>query len=174
MPIIRVNSAADLARAATLFAEYAASIADVAGASLAQQGFDSELASLPGKYAEPRGRVYLVHPHGSPASVAAPIGCGAIRPLNLVDPRAPETTAEVKRMYIRPAHRGQGHAGELLDAMIDDARAIGYTRLVLDTSASMTAAIALYTSRGFRPIPAYNIDPDPTTRWFALDLSSTS
>ena len=172
MPINRVNSSTDLSIAAALFAEYAASIADVAGASLAHQGIDHELTTLPGKYAEPRGRVYLVYPHGSLPPASTPIGCGAIRPLDLVDPLAPATTAEVKRMYIRPAHRGQGLAGELLDAMITDARAIGYTRLVLDTSASMTAAIALYASRGFVPIPAYNVDPDPTTRWFALELSA--
>jgi GNAT superfamily N-acetyltransferase len=177
MPIVHAITPVQLAEAATLFATYAASIADQA-ASLAHQGFDGELRALPGKYAHPGGRIYLVHPRADAADAsglggtvhAGAVGCGAIRPLSLVDAAADATTVEIKRMFIIPAFRGRGLAGELLDAMLADARAIGYRRAVLDTSVSMHAAIGLYTSRGFVPCPPYNDDPDPDTRWFARAL----
>jgi putative acetyltransferase len=151
---------AALAQARELFAEYAASIAGVAACSLEHQRFDDELATLPGRYAQPRGRIYLAMVH------QVPVGCAALRPLNLVDPGAPTDTGEVKRMYVRPTHRGLGLGRALLDRLVADARAIGYQTLKLDTSASMVEAIGLYEAAGFVPCAPYNRDPDPDTRWF--------
>jgi putative acetyltransferase len=170
-PIRSSQSPQHLCAAAALFAEYAQSIADVAGASLQQQGFAQELLTLPGKYAHPRGRIYLVYSPSTSASCASfPVGCGALRPLDLVDPLASPIIGEIKRMYIKPSSRREGLGAMLLEQIILDAKAIGYARLVLDTSASMTPAITLYSSKGFRPIAPYNLDPDPTTLWFGLDL----
>jgi GNAT superfamily N-acetyltransferase len=100
-------------------------------------------------YTEPRGRFLAVSRGG------AVIGCGAIRSI------APEI-GEVKRMWIRPDARGEGLGSRLLDALIEQSRAIGHTRLLLDTNAVLTQALALYGKHGFEPIERYNDNPDAT------------
>lgn len=155
-----VADPAQLAQAGTLFAEYAASIDAIAGASLAQQGFGAELAALPGKYAPPRGTILLGVLDG------APVACAAIRPLDAVHPGVGQHIGEVKRMYTQPRARGRGLGRMLLNGLFTFARGAGYTVLKLDTSAAMTDAIRLYTAAGFVPCERYNDDPDPTTLWF--------
>lgn len=148
-----------LAAFKALCAEYAASLQYTSEcASLEHQGIDDELASLPGRYAPPAGRMLIaLDPTGTP------VGCVALRPL--------ETgICEMKRMYIRPAVRGQGLGRELAVAIINAARETGYGAMRLDTGATMTAAASLYTSLGFRDIPPYNRDPTPGTRWMELRL----
>lgn len=76
--------------------------------------------------------------------------------------------AEVKRLWIAPEARGQGLARRLMQDIETRARAIGYTRLVLDTNAALPAAIALYESSGWATIPAYT--GFPATHWFGKDL----
>jgi GNAT superfamily N-acetyltransferase len=83
------------------------------------------------------------------------IGCGAIRSVSA-------EVGEVKRMWIRPDARGEGLASLLLDALIEQSRAIGHTRLLLDTNAVLTQALALYRKHGFEPIERYNDNPDAT------------
>jgi ribosomal protein S18 acetylase RimI-like enzyme len=124
---------ADIDLARQLFREYAAEI----GVDLCFQGFGAELASLPGDYAPPAGRLLLARQDG------AVIGCGALRPLRA-------GVAEVKRLYVRPAHRGSGAGRAIAAQLIAQAAAIGYRSVVLDTLPTMTAAIALYESLGFR------------------------
>ena len=80
------------------------------------------------------------------------MGCIGLR-------RVDGTSGEVKRLYVRPAARGQGLGGALAQQVIEAAREIGYRRLVLDTLAPMTEARTLYRSRGFREIPAYYANP---------------
>src|SRR5436189_3855200 len=77
-----------------------------------------------------------------------PVGCGALR---LLDPE----TAELKRMYVRPAVRGKGLGRRLVAALEDEARALGVRRLVLETGVRQAAALALYRATGFQPIPLY-------------------
>lgn len=141
----------DAARA--LFREYA----DWLGVDLCFQGFDEELATLPGKYAPPDGRL-LIARDGADAA-----GCIALR-------RFDATSGEVKRLYVRPAARGQGLGGALALQVIEAAREIGYRRLVLDTLEPMTAARSLYRSRGFREIPAYYANPLPGAIYMELRL----
>jgi putative acetyltransferase len=159
----RVTTPADLATARGLFAEYGASIAHLAGASLNAQRFDEELVTLPGRYAEPRGRIYLALADG------AGVGCAALRPIDTL-PGDAGPVGELKRMYVRPTWRGRGLGRLLIDRIIADAREAGYGTLKLDTDPRLEAANALYQSLGFGPTPKFNNDPDPTTLYFALPL----
>jgi GNAT superfamily N-acetyltransferase len=96
----------------------------------------------PGEVAEGRGVFLVVYREG------APVGCGAVR---LLDAGA----AELKRMYVRPAARGAGLGRRLVGELEARARALGARRLVLETGVHQAAALALYRSAGFRPIPLY-------------------
>ena len=118
-----------------LFQEYA----DWLDYDLCLQSFDEELAGLPGAYAPPSGRLYLVIENHEIA------GCVALRKLS-------EKVGEMKRLYLRPHHRGSGVGRLMAQRIIDDARAIGYQTLRLDTIPQMQAAIQLYHSLGFREI----------------------
>ena len=151
MELVRVARAGpELEEIRALFLEYARQL----GFSLCFQGFDAELASLPGAYAPPGGALLL----------APGQGCVAVRPL---DP----ATAELKRLYVRPAARGTGLGRRLTLAAIGEARERGHSRLVLDTVAGkMDAAIALYRALGFREIAPYTGNPVPGALCLELRL----
>jgi GNAT superfamily N-acetyltransferase len=136
-----------------LFREYQAAL----GVDLGFQRFDAELAGLPGDYAPPRGRLLL-------ASVGdACAGCIALRPVDA-------DACEMKRLYVRPEFRATGLGRLLAQHVIDEARAIGYRRMCLDTLPSMAGAQRLYESLGFRDIPAYRYNPIAGTRFLGLEL----
>jgi GNAT superfamily N-acetyltransferase len=153
--ILPARSADEIAMVKTLFREYAASL----GVSLCFQGFDQELAEMPGAYASPAGRLFLVHVNGQPA------GCVGLRPLD-----GGEGRCEMKRLYLRPGHRGLGLGRRLAELIIAEARDIGYRKLVLDTLADMKTARALYAELGFREISAYYDNPLPGVLYAELDL----
>lgn len=141
-----------------LFVEYAASL----GFSLDYQGFDAELAGLPGAYAAPEGALLLARVDGAPA------GAVALRRLT------PEI-AEMKRLYVRPGHRavrtedGMSLGRALASGIVGEARALGYRRMRLDTiAATMDAAVRLYRSLGFVEIPPYYPSPVPGTAFMEL------
>lgn len=129
--------------------------------SLCFQGFDAEMAGLPGKYARPGGRMYVavVGEGGGERGV----GCGAIRPLE-------EGVCELKRMYVVEGYRGQGIARAIATRLMEDARAIGYAEMKLDTSGDMVAAQRLYRSLGFTEVERYNDDPMEDTLYFGCRL----
>ena len=138
-----------------LFLEYARSL----GFSLCFQGFDEELAALPGIYGPPEGRLLLARAGAEVAGVVA------LRPLE-------PGICEMKRLYVRPAFRGNGIGEALVDRVIAEARAIGYRKMRLDTIADrMQAAIALYRARGFVEIPAYYDNPLPRVLYLELGIA---
>ena len=148
------RGAADLALVRALFLDYARWL----GFSLAFQGFEEELAGLPGKYAPPAGRLLLARAGGEAAGVAA------LRPLEA-------GIAEMKRLYVPAAFRGKRIGEALVGRLIAEARLIGYEAMRLDTVAGkMSSAIALYRRYGFVEIPAYYPSPVPGTTYFELRL----
>jgi ribosomal protein S18 acetylase RimI-like enzyme len=147
----------DLADVASLFREYAASL----GFDLGFQGFEAELAHLPGEYAPPGG-VLLVARRGG-----ASVGCIGVRPLE-------PGVCEMKRLYVRPTTRGGKLGRRLAEASIAEARRIGYRAMRLDTAPWMSSAIALYESLGFVRIAAYRHNPIEGAVFMELDLAATS
>lgn len=115
-----------------LFSEYAAG----PGVDLGYQNFADELAGLPGIYAPPRGFLLLGWTEGAPG------GCVALRPRN-------DDVAEMKRLYVRPCAQGTGLGRALAERLIEEAKAVGYRTLWLDTLPGMERAQRLYERLGF-------------------------
>jgi GNAT superfamily N-acetyltransferase len=154
--LVNVRQADEISAAANLFREYA----DWLGIDLSFQGFEAELASLPGKYAPPMGELMLAC---SPAGDA--LGCVAVRPLEGI------AVCEMKRLYVRPVARGLGIGAALVAAIIKSAEKLGYAEMKLDTLPSMPEAFALYKRCGFLEIPAYYHNPVPGTVYLGKPLS---
>jgi len=147
------ETAADIGHVRELFLEYQSTL----GVDLCFQGFAEELASLPGNYARPAGRILLAS-NGSSA-----LGVVALRPVRGAD-------CEMKRLYVRSSGRGAGLGRLLTHALIKEALLAGYGRVLLDTLPTMTEAQALYRSMGFVEIGAYCHNPIAGTRYMALSL----
>ena len=110
--------------------------------SLDQQNYDDEIAHLEDKYGPPRGRFYLLYVDGALA------GCVGMKPLD-------DQHVELKRLYVRPAFRGENLGEYLTKRILDDARQAGYSHVRLDTLPPLKTALALYRRLGFYEIPAY-------------------
>ena len=151
--LIAAHSTEHLATARQLFVEYANSLT----IDLCFQNFDQELASLPGDYGPPDGRLLLAF---DAADVA---GCVALRKIG-------EGICEMKRLYVRAPFRRKGTGRRLARAMIGAAHEIGYERMRLDTLSSMKEAIALYRSLGFKNSRAYCYNPCADAVYLQLKL----
>ena len=151
--IIPATTPEHIAEVRELFLEYAQWVE----VNLCFQGFQEELALLPGKYAPPKGVILLA------SDGDAVVGCVALRPLE-------ETVCEMKRLFVRPVAQGQ-HVGErLINAIIEEARRLGYDTMRLDTLPDrMQKAIAIYQRAGFREIAPYYENPYPVL-FMELDL----
>ena len=146
---------ADLDTLRELFREYAEGL----GIDLTFQDFEQELATLPGKYAPPGGRLFVAWLDDQA------LGCVALRP---IDGSAGD--CEMKRLYVRPAARGSHLGRRLAELICSEARAAGYRRILLDTLSHMTPARTLYGSLGFQPIEPYIHNPIPGAIFMALTL----
>jgi ribosomal protein S18 acetylase RimI-like enzyme len=139
----QAESPQEIAQARELFLEYATSL----GFSLCFQNFEQELASLPGDYAPPEGRLLLGEYEGQLAA------CVALHKLEA-------DICEMKRLYLRPQFRGKGLGRILVDRIIGEARQIGYRSMRLDTvEPVMKDAVAMYRRLGFREIASYCKNP---------------
>jgi putative acetyltransferase len=146
-----------LAATREIFREYARML----GVDLCFQGFEAELAQLPGDYAAPGGGLLLAWVDGALA------GCGAFRPL----PDADYANAcEMKRLYVRRAFRRFGLGRQLAQALMDQARQAGYSAMLLDTLDDMEAARGLYASLGFGEVPPYYYNPIAGAHYLKADL----
>jgi GNAT superfamily N-acetyltransferase len=157
--LVPVRHLQEIAAVAILFREYV----DWLGIDLGFQGFEAELASLPAKYAPPRGELLLAC---SPSGDA--LGCVAVRPLDGA------TVCEMKRLYVRPAARSIGIGAALVAAITRVAQELGYAEMKLDTLPSMPEALALYKRCGFSEIPAYYHNPVPGTVYLGKRLTSAA
>ena len=133
------------------------------GVDLSYQNFEQEMASLPGAYAVPQGRLFFAEINGRPA------GCVGVRPLSESD-----GVCEMKRLYVDPEMRGQGIGTTLALAAIKAAKEIGYRKLMIDTLPSMRMAVKLYRELGFTEAPNYYQTPVEGTTFLALDLDNWS
>lgn len=154
--IVEARWPADRADVAALFREYGAYVASL-GYDLAFQGFEAELAGLPGKYAPPEGLLLIARRAG------AALGCVAYRPLSAA-------ICEMKRLYVKPDARGSRLGETLCRVLMRRARAAGYGAMRLDTAQPMRRARELYLSLGFKPIAPYYDNPYPDMAFFEAML----
>ena len=157
--LVNPQSPTELEATREIFREYALSL----GVDLCFQGFEAELAELPGDYAAPAGSLWLVQVDGVWAA------CCALRPLNA--PGISEA-CEMKRMYVRPAFRGLGLGKLLATTVVQDGRRLGYERMYLDTMDQLTTARAIYQQLGFVEVPAYYHNPIPGVHYLKLELGA--
>jgi len=140
-----------------IFLDYARSLS----VDLCFQNFEAELATLPGDYAPPEGRLLLAWVDHELA------GCGALRGLADTDYA---NACEMKRLYVRPGFRGFGLGRMLAQSLLDEARSAGYSVMLLDTLDEMEAARELYASLGFDEIPPYYFNPIAGAHYLKAEL----
>jgi len=137
----------------TLFKEYHKML----GVDLCFQDFEDELKTLPGKYAQPDGRLYVITLENKLA------GCIGLR-------RYDETRCEMKRLFVRPQFRGLRLGQILAEKIIQDAKDIGYKEMVLDTLSSLESAVYMYRKMGFEEVEPYYDNPLKDVIYFELKL----
>ena len=141
--IVEAVTDGDIAHIRRLFRAYA----DWLNVDLCFQGFDEELASLPGKYASPQGRLLLAKAGGEIA------GCVGLRPLE-------DGICEMKRLWVEPGFGGRGIGRRLAEAIVEAGREFGYEAMRLDTMPErLKAAGHIYDTLGFKKIPDYYHNP---------------
>jgi ribosomal protein S18 acetylase RimI-like enzyme len=146
---------AELDKVKELFTEYQVAMRFV----LRFRNLEEELALLPGKYALPSGRLYIAVFNGNLA------GCIALRAID-------KERCEMKRLYVRAQFRKLGIGRALAEKIIDDAKNIGYSCMLLDTSASLRDVISFYRTLGFIDVDPYYNNPPDNSVYLGLDLSN--
>lgn len=153
MQIVQATTSEQVSSVRSLFEEYAAWLA----IDLCFQRFAQELATLPGIYSPPRGRLLLATTSEGAA------GCVALRPVG-------DSVCEMKRLFVRPSYQRRGLGRALAERVITEARAIGYSTMLLDTLPFMQGAIRLYGGLGFVRRAAYYSTPLNETVFMELCL----
>ena len=167
--IIQATTAADLAAVVALCWEYRDFLLantpvdrEITETFYPVPRYEALMDELPLIHARPQGVILLAR-----SADGAPLACGMTHPL---DPQS----AEIKRIFVAPEARGLGLAKALCRALLVQAQADGYQRVVLDTSRTLTGAVALYLSLGFKERGPYQPIPDdvlPHLRFFELPLT---
>jgi GNAT superfamily N-acetyltransferase len=152
--ITRAESPSQIDEVRVLFREYERHLR----VNLCFQSFEAELAGLPGSYALPGGAL-LIAMDGDRAA-----GCAALR-------KFADGVGEMKRLFVRPEHRGQGAGRALAVRVLEEAVGAGYTRMRLDTLARLKEAMSLYQSLGFKPIQPYRFNPLEDVVYLELALT---
>lgn len=111
--------------------------AQLKGYEFGGENFEQEIASLPGSYAQPEGRLMMALYEGEAA------GCVAIRKMDA-------STGEVKRLYVPPEYRGNGIGGSMVRAVVEEAKKMGFKKLVADTDLNMRIAMVVFDEHGFK------------------------
>lgn len=155
--LVVADTAAMIDAAREIFLDYARSLA----VDLSFQNFDAELATLPGDYAAPSGKLLLAWVDGELAA------CGAMRGLAESDYA---NACEMKRLYVRPAFRRFGLGRLLAQSLLDEARSAGYSVMLLDTLDEMEAARELYASLGFEEVAPYYFNPIAGAHYLKAEL----
>lgn len=151
--ILHATEPRQVEQARTLVLEYVKGL----GIDLAFQDFEEEMRAFPGDYAPPEGCLLLA------VDAEGPAGCVGLR---ILEPGI----CEMKRLYVRPRCRGQGLGQRLARAVIDEARALGYAVMRLDTLSTMDSAIGVYRGLGFQPTAPYYRNPIEGALFFELKL----
>ena len=150
---VQAQAADHIQTARELMREYQRAL----GIDLCFQGFEAELAGLPGAYAPPTGRLLLAFHED------AAVGCVALQ-------RVDAARGEMKRLYVRPSARGANIGRTLVTKVLTDAKDIGYSEVVLDTLPVMIEAQRLYEQFGFQEIAAYRPNPVGGARYLGKRL----
>ena len=154
MKLIQATSESEVQEVRKLFEEYH----EWLGLNLCFQDFEQELASLPGDYVPPEGRLILATENDEAA------GCIALRKLD-------EGICEMKRLYVRSTFRGTGLGRLLATSLIETAKEIGYQKMRLDTlPGKMDRAIAMYQRLGFKHIDPYYFNPVEDAAFMELEM----
>jgi GNAT superfamily N-acetyltransferase len=155
---------AEVPLARELFLEYAAWL----DLDLCFQGFDAELAELPGGYAPPGGNLWFARVEGAVAGIVG------LRPVGSPGRSSGRSRGwcEMKRLWVRPDYRGRGLGRRLAEETLRTAAGLGYRRICLDTVRHMTEAQALYASLGFRDRTGEVPDPHPALIYMERDLGA--
>jgi len=124
---------------------------------LSYRGFDQEMTQFNELFTLPSGLFLMAEVDGEIA------GCGGLL-------RHSASTAEVKRLYVRPAFRGMRLGEQLMMALMARARQLGFERLILDAVPQTVVAQALYRAIGFQEIEPYYANPVAGTKFLALSL----
>lgn len=132
---------------------------------LAIQNYEKELEHLEEKYGLPCGRLYLAYVSDDSKDEKNDklAGCIGLRKID-------GQNCEMKRLYVRPEFRGKHIGEQLVQRIIDDAKGIGYSYMLLDTLPFLKSALYLYRVHGFYEIESYNDSPMDTSIYMKLDL----
>ena len=142
--LIKAGTIADFDMGRELFRQYLDSL----DFDMDFQDVDREIQEIHVGYNHPVGALLLALDRNADMAV----GCIGVRKF---DARA----AELKRMYILPAHRGLGLGKRLLESALETAKGLGYSTVLLDSDSRMQTAIGLYRAYGFVETDAYRFNP---------------
>jgi putative acetyltransferase len=155
LKIIEATTLEHIEVARTLFREYQ----EFLNVDLCFQGFEEELASLPGKYASPKGVILLAEVDGDIA------GCVAVREIK-------DGICEMKRLYVKEQFRGLSIGQSLAVEIIKQAKNFNYQKMQLDTLQRLETAMGIYQKLGFKKISPYYANPLDEVVYWELDLAA--